>query len=81
MHFADSETRTTDDPVEKMNWGWFQFFGIAILFFGVMVIINPAFGAANIIIWTASAFILSGIFRTYLFVKLRKLKKAITSKV
>jgi uncharacterized membrane protein HdeD (DUF308 family) len=46
-----------------------------------MVIINPAFGAANIIIWTASAFILSGIFRIYLSVKLRKLKKAITSKV
>jgi uncharacterized membrane protein HdeD (DUF308 family) len=63
------------------NWGWFLFLGIAILFFGLMVLINPAFGAANIIIWTGSAFIFAGIFRIYLSVKLRKLKKITAPKV
>ena len=62
------------------NWGWFLFLGIAIIFFGLMVIINPVFGAANIIIWTGSAFIFAGIFRIYLSIKLRKLKKMIAPK-
>jgi uncharacterized membrane protein HdeD (DUF308 family) len=59
------------------NWGWFLFLGIGIVFFGVMVLANPAFGVANIIIWTAFAFIFAGVFRIYLALKLRKLKKAI----
>jgi uncharacterized membrane protein HdeD (DUF308 family) len=59
------------------NWGWFLFMGIAIVFFGVMVLANPAFGVANIIIWTGSAFIVAGVFRIYLAIKLRKLKKAV----
>ncbi len=63
------------------NWGWFLFLGIAIIFFGLMVLVNPVFGAANIIIWTASAFIFAGIFRIYLSLKLRRLKKIIAPKV
>jgi uncharacterized membrane protein HdeD (DUF308 family) len=60
------------------NWGWFLFLGIGIIFFGVMVLANPAFGVANIIIWTAFAFIFAGVFRIYLALKLRKLKKAVS---
>lgn len=63
------------------NWGWFLFLGIAIIFFGLMVLVNPVFGAANIIIWTGSAFIFAGIFRIYLSVKLRRLKKIIAPRV
>jgi uncharacterized membrane protein HdeD (DUF308 family) len=63
------------------NWGWFLFLGIAIIFFGMMVLVNPVFGAANIVIWTGSAFIFAGIFRIYLSLKLRKLKKMVTPKV
>jgi uncharacterized membrane protein HdeD (DUF308 family) len=44
-------------------------------------LINPVFGAANIIIWTGTAFIFSGIFRIYLSIKLRRLKKLIAPKV
>jgi len=63
------------------NWGWFLILGIGIIFFGMMVLINPVFGAANIVIWTGSAFIFAGIFRIYLSLKLRKLKKIVAPKV
>jgi uncharacterized membrane protein HdeD (DUF308 family) len=57
------------------NWGWSLFLGVAIVFFGVMVLAIPAFGVVNIIIWTGSAFVLAGIFRIYLALKLRKIKR------
>jgi uncharacterized membrane protein HdeD (DUF308 family) len=59
------------------NWGWLLILGTGIIFFGIMVLVNPAFGAANIIIWTGSAFIIAGIFRIYLAFKLRKIKKLV----
>lgn len=63
------------------NWGWFLFLGIAIIFFGMMVLVNPVFGAANIVIWTGCAFVFAGIFRIYLSLKLRKLKNIVAAKV
>jgi uncharacterized membrane protein HdeD (DUF308 family) len=50
---------------------------ILIIFFGVMVLANPAFGVANIIVWTGLAFIMAGIFRCYISLKLRSLKKSL----
>lgn len=57
------------------DWGWQLFLAILILFLGFMVLANPAFGVANIIVWTGLAFIAAGIFRIYIAMKLRGLKK------
>jgi uncharacterized membrane protein HdeD (DUF308 family) len=59
------------------DWGWLLFLAILIIFFGFMVLARPAFGVANIIVWTALAFIMAGIFRIYISLKLRGLKKTL----
>jgi len=41
------------------DWRWLLLLGIAIIFFGFMVLAVPAFGAANIIVWTGLAFIVA----------------------
>lgn len=48
------------------NWGWPIFGGFLVVIFGFMVIYSPTFGAISIVIWTALALILLGIF-TILF--------------
>ncbi len=56
------------------NWGWFLLFAIGIIFFAFMILAVPAFGVANIIVWTGLAFIVAGVFRIFIALKLRKLK-------
>jgi uncharacterized membrane protein HdeD (DUF308 family) len=46
--------------------------GILTVFFGLLVIFNPVFGAMTIILWTAIAFIITGIFNVMLAFMLRK---------
>jgi uncharacterized membrane protein HdeD (DUF308 family) len=50
------------------------FIGILGAIFGTLVIFNPAFGAINIIFWTAISFIISGFYSVDFALKLRKLK-------
>jgi len=60
------------------DWGWLLVLGIGIIFFGFMILAVPAFGVANIIVWTGLAFISAGVFRIFLEFRLRKLKTAVS---
>jgi uncharacterized membrane protein HdeD (DUF308 family) len=60
------------------DWGWLLLLAIAIIFFGFMVLAVPAFGVANIIVWTGLSFIAAGVYRVVLAFKLRKLKKTLS---
>jgi len=60
------------------DWGWLLVLGIGIIFFGFMILAVPAFGVANIIVWTGLAFISAGVFRIFLAFRLRKLKTALS---
>src|SRR4030095_11185079 len=42
------------------GWGWLLVLAIAIIFFGIMVLAVPAFGVANILVWTSLSFIMAG---------------------
>jgi len=59
------------------NWGWALLFAIGIIVFAVMILLVPAFGVANIIVWTGLSFILAGVFRIILAFSLKKWKSAI----
>lgn len=60
-----------------VNWGWFLFFAIGIIFFAVMILAVPAFGVANIIAWTGLSFFIAGVFRIILSFRLKKWKSAL----
>jgi uncharacterized membrane protein HdeD (DUF308 family) len=45
--------------------------GIVTMLFGLLVLFNPIFGAMTIILWTAIAFILTGIFNVILGMRMR----------
>jgi uncharacterized membrane protein HdeD (DUF308 family) len=60
------------------DWGLLLIFALAVIFFGFMVLAVPAFGVANIIVWTGLSFIAAGVYRIILALRLRKLKKAIS---
>lgn len=45
--------------------------GVLIIFLGLMVLFNPAFGALTIVLWTAWAFIITGAFNMILAFRLR----------
>jgi hypothetical protein len=46
---------------------WLVYTGALMVFvFGLLVLFNPAFGDMTIILWTALAFIVTGIFNIYL---------------
>ena len=46
--------------------------GLLTVLFGLLVIFNPVFGAMTIILWTAIAFIITGVFNVMLAFMLRK---------
>jgi uncharacterized membrane protein HdeD (DUF308 family) len=60
------------------DWSWLLLLGIAVVFFGFMILAVPAFGVANIIIWTGLSFIAAGVFRVFLALRLRKLKATLS---
>jgi hypothetical protein len=60
-----------------LNWGWFLLFAIGIIFFAFMILAVPAFGVANIIVWTGLSFIFAGVLRIILAFGLKKWKNAI----
>jgi len=59
------------------NWGMLLVLGILIIFFGCMVLVVPAFGVLNIIVWTALSFIAAGVFRVVLAFRLKKLSHTV----
>lgn len=58
-----------------LDWIWLLFTGVLILILSFLIIGNPLFAAINIVVWTAFAFIISGIFRIYLSLQLKKVIK------
>lgn len=58
-----------------LDWAWLMVTGILIILLSVLIIGHPLFIAISVVVWTAFAFILSGIFRIYLSLQLKKLKK------
>lgn len=62
-----------------LNWGWFLLFAIGIIFFAIMILAVPAFGVANIIVWTGLSFISAGVFRIILSFRLKKWKSTIVN--
>jgi uncharacterized membrane protein HdeD (DUF308 family) len=58
-----------------LDWAWLLLTGILIVVLSVLIIADPLFGAINIVVWTAFAFLLSGIFRILLSLQLRSLAR------
>jgi len=56
-----------------LDWIWLLVTGIFIVLLSLLIIAHPLLAAFNVIIWTAFAFILSGIFRIFLSIQLRNL--------
>ena len=56
------------------NWGWILFFGILVVIFAMMSIINPLIGASYLVYTLAFTLVLFGIANIFLALKLRKLK-------
>lgn len=57
-----------------IGWTWLLSTGLLIVLLALAVLGNPILGIVNVIIWTALAFILSGIFRVYLSLQLKSCK-------
>lgn len=57
-------------------WGtdWMLITGIMIILLALLIIINPALGALNFLTWTSLSFIVSGIFRIALSLRLRSFR-------
>jgi len=50
---------------------WILAGAVIVLLFGILVIANPVFGAATIIIWTGTAFIVTGILNVLLGLRIK----------
>jgi uncharacterized membrane protein HdeD (DUF308 family) len=57
------------------NWGWLLALGLGIIVFAIVIMNNPELGALNIVIWTGVGFILAGIFRIMVGLRLHRLKE------
>ena len=53
---------------------WVLVGAVIVALFGILVIANPVFGAATVIIWTASAFIITGILNVLLGLRMKDYK-------
>ena len=56
------------------NWGWILFFGIMVVIFAMMSIVNPLIGASYLVFTLAFTLVLFGVANIALALKLRKLK-------
>lgn len=59
------------------NWFWILLFGILIVVFALMAIVNPLIGASYLVITLAIALLLLGIANIFLAFRLRKVKSTI----
>jgi uncharacterized membrane protein HdeD (DUF308 family) len=60
--------------VTGSGWGWLLAGGILTLLFAFFIIYYPFFGVFTVIIWTASAFMIAGIFNMVLAFRLKREK-------
>jgi uncharacterized membrane protein HdeD (DUF308 family) len=60
--------------------GWMVFAGIVIVLFALIVILNPAFGAMTIVLWTAIAFMITGIVNGILAFRLKAANEILTNR-
>ena len=51
---------------------WLTIGGILIIIFGLLVLFNPTFGDMTIILWTAIAFLITGVFNVVLSLMMKK---------
>ena len=63
--------------LEDSNWGWILLFGILVVIFAFMAIINPLIGASYLVITLALAIMFAGIANIFLAVRLRKVKSKV----
>ncbi|HEY8927669.1 MAG TPA: DUF308 domain-containing protein [Mucilaginibacter sp.] len=54
---------------------WILAGAIIVLLFGIMVIANPVFGAATVVIWTGAAFIVTGILNIMLGLRMKPIEQ------
>ena len=59
------------------NWGWILFFGILIVIFAMMSIINPLIGASYLVYTLAFTLVLFGVANIALSLRLRKIKSSV----
>ena len=59
------------------NWGWVLFFGILVVIFAMMSIINPLIGAAYLVYTLAFTLVLLGIANIMLSLRLRSIKSGV----
>jgi len=60
------------------NWGWVLVFGILIAILGFAMVLNPIFGSAMVLLYTALSFLLLGIAMIMISLRLRKVKSTLT---
>jgi uncharacterized membrane protein HdeD (DUF308 family) len=60
--------------MEDSNWFWILLFGILVVIFAFMAIINPLIGASYLVITLALAIMFAGIANIFLALRLRKVK-------
>ena len=63
--------------MEDSNWFWILLFGILVVIFAFMAIINPLIGASYLVITLALAIMFAGIANIFLAVRLRKVKSKV----
>jgi len=60
------------------SWGWILFNSLVVVFFSVGILAYPAFGIANLIIWTGLAFLGAGIFRIVISIKIKEISRRVS---
>jgi len=58
-----------------LDWIWLMVNGVLIVILSILIIGHPLFSMINVVVWTAFAFIISGVFRLLLSLQLRKLTR------
>ena len=62
---------------EDSNWFWILLFGIMVVIFAFMAIVNPLIGASYLVITLALAIMFAGIANLFLALRLRKVKSKV----
>lgn len=58
-----------------LDWGTLMVTAVLGLIFSFILLWNPVFAGINVVVWTAVAFIILGIYTIYFSFKMRKLNK------
>jgi len=64
-----------------LDWGWLMLFGVGLLIMSFFIILNPVFGAFNVVYITSIALLFFGISNIMISLKLKKIKSKTIDKV